>query len=345
MENIEQLLQETGVAKTTGAEITSNFQTFFDQVKQWEEKAKSLIVENEDETDKMKQAREGRLALKNIRVSADKKRKELKEDSLRYGKAVQGVYNIIEHSIKPLEVHLENQENFTKIKREKEQQALREVRESEVDQYREFIPYGLDFGTMSEDDYTKLINGAKMQIEAREAEKLRIEAERVEAERLRIEQEEKERKEREAERKRLEAENAKLKAEREAAEKKRLAEEKERKDKEEKERIEREKKEAEHQAQLKAEREERERVEKIEREKREKLEREIAEKKRIESEKEAAEKARIEAELNKGDAAKVKDMINDLEEIKTRYSFKSTKNTKMYNDVCVLIDKVINHIK
>jgi len=52
----------------------------------------------------------------------------------------------------------------------------------------------------------------------------------------------------------------------------------------------------------------------------------------------------LEAELNKGDAAKVKDLIADLESLKTKYSFKSAKNKKMYSDVNLLIDKVINHI-
>jgi hypothetical protein len=57
-----------------------------------------------------------------------------------------------------------------------------------------------------------------------------------------------------------------------------------------------------------------------------------------------AEKARIEAELKKGDSDKVKDLINDLEALKTKYSFESKKNKKMYNDVNLLIDKIVSHI-
>ena len=58
----------------------------------------------------MQEARIARLALRDIRIQADKTRKALKEESLRYGKAVQGVYNVIEYLITPIEKHLEERE-------------------------------------------------------------------------------------------------------------------------------------------------------------------------------------------------------------------------------------------
>ena len=65
---------------------------------------------------------------------------------------------------------------------------------------------------------------------------------------------------------------------------------------------------------------------------------------RIIAEKKEAE-ATLQAQLNKGDADKVKDLISELEVLKTKYSFKSVNNKKMYNDTGLLIDKVINHIR
>jgi hypothetical protein len=50
------------------------------------------------------------------------------------------------------------------------------------------------------------------------------------------------------------------------------------------------------------------------------------------------------AELNKGDADKVKDLINDLKDLKTKYTFKSKTNKKMLENVCLLIDKVLTFI-
>jgi len=48
------------------------------------------------------------------------------------------------------------------------------------------------------------------------------------------------------------------------------------------------------------------------------------------------------AELSKGDADKVKDLINDLEALKTKYSFKSAKYKKTYLDTGLLIDKIVS---
>jgi len=54
--------------------------------------------------------------------------------------------------------------------------------------------------------------------------------------------------------------------------------------------------------------------------------------------------AKKQSELNKGDAAKVEDLISDLQLLKSKYSFKSAKNSTMYSEVGILIGKVINHI-
>lgn len=160
----------------------------------------------------------------------------------------------------------------------------------------------------------------------------------------------------EAEQEAIRVENEKLKAEaikrEEEAEKQRI-EQKKIADKKEADRI---KKEAEEKA-------ERKRLQKIEddkkakleeerrlaKEKADRLEREAEEKRQeeIKAEKERLAKAEADkqAELNKGDKDKRKDLLRDLEVIKTKYSFKSDKNKKMYIDVNLLIDKVINHIE
>jgi hypothetical protein len=58
----------------------------------------------------------------------------------------------------------------------------------------------------------------------------------------------------------------------------------------------------------------------------------------------ADEKLRIEKELSKGDSAKVQDLIADLNALKTKYSFESSKNKKMYTDVSSLLGRVVLHI-
>ncbi len=92
-------------------------------------------------------------------------------------------------------------------------------------------------------------------------------------------------------------------------------------------------------------REKREKIIRVEKQKRKRLEAELKAKEEAELKAKRDEETRKQAELNKGDAAKVKDLISELEGLKTKYSFKSAKNNKMYSDVGLLIDKVVNHIK
>ena len=65
---------------------------------------------------------------------------------------------------------------------------------------------------------------------------------------------------------------------------------------------------------------------------------------RKEAEEKANAEAKIQLELTKGDSLKIKDLINDLQNLKSKYSFKSKKNKLIYQSVSVLIDKVITFI-
>jgi hypothetical protein len=96
-------------------------------------------------------------------------------------------------------------------------------------------------------------------------------------------------------------------------------------------------------AEREAQRLENERL-KVEAAAREKAEHELKAQQQAEADRLAQIELNNQAELSKGDADKVKDLISDLEVLKNKYSFKSAKSNKMYQDVNVLIDKVINHI-
>ncbi len=75
------------------------------------------------------------------------------------------------------------------------------------------------------------------------------------------------------------------------------------------------------------------------------LENELNLKIKAEQKAESDRLSEIEAELKKDDYVKVKDLLNDLESLKTKYSFKLPDNQKMYSGVGVLLDKIKNHIK
>lgn len=237
------LIGSSGLEETTALAIKNAFSEFFITAQQWADKAQELVVTDSSQTDLMKQAREARLILKDIRVKADKVRKELKADSLRYGNTVQAVYNSIEGIISPIEEHLEKQEKFAEIQRQKQLDELRVKREAETEPYRDFLPWGVDLARMPEEEYRKLFDMVVDQFAKRQAEQERINQEKIEQERKEAE-----------ERERIRLENERLRKESEAKEKELAEERKEAEEKLRTEREAREKAEAEIKAKAEAER-------------------------------------------------------------------------------------------
>lgn len=316
------VVSESAVDTEIQQMLIERFTPFLEQASDWKQKAESLVVTDISQTREMKMAREARLALREIRLAADKTRKELKEDSLRYGRAVQGVYNVIEAVISPIEKHLEEQEKFKELYELKQREALRIEREELSKQYREFMIANINLGEITQEDFERLLHGAKLQKEAVIQAKLKAEAEaKAEHER------------KELERERLRIENEQLKAAAEARERERQAE---------LDRIEQQQRKANIAAAkgvavlvLKAE---------AERKEKERLLAELRAKEEAEARAEAERQAAIEAELSKGDKAKIADLIAELEGLKTKFEFKAKKNKALYLSVIALLEKIIVYI-
>jgi hypothetical protein len=156
----------------------------------------------------MKMAREARLALREIRINADKTRKVLKEDSLRYAKAIQGIYNIIEESISPLEKYLEKQEKFAEIQERNRKEELKRERLAQLEPYREhFSPALVDLAEISDEMFSTILESAKVVCQNAEEAKRKAEQERIAKEKAE-----------QLEREKVKLENEKLKAEAEKRE-------------------------------------------------------------------------------------------------------------------------------
>ena len=83
-----------------------------------------------------------------------------------------------------MENDLEQIEKYAEIKEQKILDELEAKRKQTAEPYSEFLPFGIDIRNITDEDFEKLINGAKLQLEAKlEAEK-RDEQERLENERL-----------------------------------------------------------------------------------------------------------------------------------------------------------------
>lgn len=322
------IVETSGLEKTKADYILQKFQDYFKIASEWEAKAKMLAVTSETQTTEMKMAREGRLFLKQKRVDIEKARKELKEQSLREGKTIDGIANVLKGLIEPTEEYLEQQEKFVelrddKIKEERKVGRIAELQTLGVD----VLLY--DLKNMPEESYGTLVAGTKLAIQQKiEAEK-KAEEERIarekEQERVRLENEqlkiEAEKKE-----KQLADERAKADAER------RAMEEKARK---EKERVEAEAKKLkmEQDAKLKKERDERE---KLEAQLKAKADAEEAERKRLENEKKKAEKA--------PDKEKLVALIDKLK-LFGLPEVKSAEAKKIVLDVRGLLNKTATFVK
>ena len=216
---ITQLVSEAQLLPETEQELLQTFGPLYSQAKDWAKKARTLEVTDFDQTDKMRDAREARLALKAVRVEADHKRRELKEDGIRKGRAIQGAYKVLEDLIKPTEAYLLQQEKYTDLRLAAERAALEAQRLQEASPYSDYMAANLDYGTMSEDEFRKMLRGAKLAKEADEAEAAAAAKAQAEAEaKAKAEAEAKAKAEAE-ERARIRAENERLRkeaAEREA---------------------------------------------------------------------------------------------------------------------------------
>ena len=222
------VIESSGLEPETTTDLKKRFLPFWEQANEWAERAKTLVVTDESQTAEIKMARVARLALRDIRVAADKERKELKAESIRKGKAIQGIYNIIEYLIKPTEEYLYTQEKFVEIRQEAARQELNREREAKAAPWSQYI------------DYTALpetnapwadLTAEQFQAFLDRAGKLKLAHEKAEAERLAAEQA---RLEEEA---RIRAENERLKKEAEerelqASEERRAMEEQARKERE-----------------------------------------------------------------------------------------------------------------
>lgn len=316
------VISETQVPDEMQKSLIEYFTPFLVQAADWKEKAESLVVTDVSQTHEMKMAREARLALRDIRLAAEKTRKMLKEDSLKYGKAVQGAYNVIEAAISPIEKHLEEQEKFKELYELKQIEELRLEREALSKDVRDYMISNINLGELTQTDFERMLGGAKLQKIADDEAAIRAEQERQE--RL---------KEEALEREFLRAENEKLKAAAEAKARERQAELDRMEQEQRKANIAAAKVKKEAEAKAAAERAEKEKL--------------MAELKALEEANAKAElerQALIEAELTKGDKAKISDLIADLEALKTKYEFKAKKNKILYLAVISLLDKIIVYI-
>lgn len=302
---------------------------------------RKLLIKEFEEVSKLELTEENLPKFKELRLKIVKNRtqginkwhKTNKEFFLTGGKFVDAIKNKENSINEQMEEKLMDAENhFENLEKER----ISKIQQERVSLLSEFVDDASERNLSSMDDevwdaylYTK----KKTYLDFIQAE---LDAEKERQEKIKEEKKEQDR---------IRKENEKLKKEAKIREKKLESERKanEKKLKIERLKVEKERLERERLAKIEdIKRVEKERKERI---KRKKLESEL--KSRLDAERKAKEdkEARIQSELNKGDSDKVKDLITALDSLKNKYTFKSSKNKKMYKNVGELIDKVNNYIK
>lgn len=241
--------KESGLEPTKVEGLLLKFSEPFNHARQAIDMAKDITVTSESQVDEMESARVARLELKNIRVDVEKTRKELKEQSLREGKAIDGMANIIKAMIVPVEEHLEAQEKFAERLAEERKKRKIAERITKLSAYVTDVSM-YKFEDLGDEAFERLVTevkaakevadvAARKAREAEIAEQQRAKEERAakeravarEAERLRkknaelkvkADAERKAREKLEAEKRAKEEAEAKTKAEAEAAERQKL---------------------------------------------------------------------------------------------------------------------------
>ena len=310
---IQVILDEQKVAKENAQILLAAFGAPFEEAGQILATYKNLKVTDVNDFATMAEARDLRLKLKNIRVGVEKKRKELKEDSLRTGKAIDSVAKKVKDEIEPAEKYLEEQEKYAEIIAAEAKAKVTTERLSKLAEYTDDVTvYSIE--DMSNEQFETLIAGLESQKQQRIKEE-------KEAEKIRLTEIESE-KQRQAE---VEAENARLKAEAEAREKQLEVER-------EQERKKQAKIDAEKEAELRVEREKAE----AERTKREELERLQREKEESDARAKAEAEEKELQELLSPDKDKLIAFANALDQIR-REKLPAVK-TKQAQEVVNQID-------
>lgn len=315
--------KEFGLEDGQANEIIGNLPELIEERKPLIERFKEVMSMDADNPESEKIAKEVRLSIRDHRTKGIEVWHRLKKDVfLRGGQFVDALKKDQVAINQDMESKLMEIEKRAEILEKKRMEALQNERVELLSLYVEDANER-DLSGMEEDVWNAYFGAKKKAHEDRIAAEKKAEADRIEAERKEAEENERIRKENERLQKEAEEKEAEREKERkaEAAKMAKIEEDRAKERKAESDRL----------AKIEAER-------KAEREKLKALE----EKQAKEA---AAKKAAEEAKLAQGDTENISDLIAELEALKVKYTFKSAKNTRKYQGVKQLIDKVVNYIK
>ena len=166
-EEFEIIISENNVDKPSISGLLDVFQPFLNSVKKWQIESESISVTDVNQKKEMAEARRIRLELKNARVSIEKKRKLLKENLIRDGRIIDGFANVCKKIIEPLELRMQENEEFEERLESKRKLELRLSRESALKVYG-IDTNGYNLENMPVHSFEQLLANSKLAFEKQE---------------------------------------------------------------------------------------------------------------------------------------------------------------------------------
>jgi hypothetical protein len=141
-------------------------------------------MKEEQSPEKSAKAKRLRLDIAKVRIEAEKVKKAQKEEYLRAGNAIQGVYNILKFAVVEKEEKLKEVEEFYQRLEEEKRKRLHAEREAALAKF-DFDGSTTDLGSMEEAVWTNFLAGTRATWEAVKEAERKAEEERIQAEKKR----------------------------------------------------------------------------------------------------------------------------------------------------------------
>lgn len=206
--------EEFGLEKTKATELMGNLPQIKAEREILTSQYEEIIKLDIEDPITVKKARELRLLIqKNRTQGINVWHKNAKDFFLKGGQFVDAIKRLEISVNENMEEVLESIEKNAERKEAERKEKLKQERLLIIEPYSEFVPLGINLGEIKEEEFTKILNGAKLQFDLKIEQEEKAEEERILNEKAEAD-----------ERERIKIENARLKAEAEAKEKQ-LAEE------------------------------------------------------------------------------------------------------------------------
>ena len=155
------IVQQNALPAPVAQSLQTSFAPLFTEAHKILTQSRGITVTDASQKLEIKLARECRLALRAVRVDGDKVRKQLKEQSLREGKAIDGFQAILLQLTATEEERLDSQEKFAERQEAARKDALRTERTKIA------VELGIDpalylLGEMSAETFDQLVSGTRL---------------------------------------------------------------------------------------------------------------------------------------------------------------------------------------